>query len=112
VLLGKFEPCFKLENRCFEWWKILRNSCFHNCSGRVEVVVRKPVAHASRVRPPDVGLARDELRVQQLDGLANFDQTKPNGIENEAVGEVATSEVAPDRGNRIANIREALFIVA
>lgn len=112
MLLGEFEPRFKLKNSCFEWWQILRNSCFHNCSGCVEIVVRKPVAHSGRVRSPDVGLARDELGIQQLDGLANFDQTKPNGVENEAVGEIATSEVAPDRGNRVDNIGEAFFVVA
>ena len=112
ALLGAFEPRFKLKNCCLERWQILRNGCFHDRSGCVEIMVRKPVAHSSRVRPPGVGLARDELGIQQLDGLANFDQTKPNGVENEAVREVATSEVAPDCGNRVDNVCEAFFVVA
>ena len=58
------------------------------------MVVREPVAHSGCVRPPDVGLARDELGIQQLYGLADFNQTKPNGVENDAVGELATSEMA------------------
>lgn len=87
--LGQFAARLKLQDGSFKWWKILRDSCFDDCPGCIEVVVRKPVAHAGRVRPLDIRLTRDERGIQQLDRLANLDQTYPNGVENESVRKVA-----------------------
>jgi hypothetical protein len=112
VLLGEFEARLNLQNGCFKWRKILRNSCFDHRPGRVEIVVRKPVAHTGRVRPLDIWLARDQLGIQQLHCLANLDEASPNGVENESVGEVATSEVTPDCGNRVNNVAEVLVVVS
>ena len=75
-------------------------------------MVCKPISHTGRVRPPHIRLASDELGIQRLNSLANFDETYPNGVKNEPVGEIAPSEVAPDRGDGVNDIGEALLVVS
>lgn len=112
VLPGEFKPRFNLPDSGPQWWKVLLNCRFDDCSRCIEIVVRQPVSHTGRVRPLDVWLAREELGIQQRSGVANLDQSQPNGVENESVGKIATSEVAPDCGDRVNDIGEALLVVS
>jgi hypothetical protein len=40
VLFGEFEARLNLQNGCFKWRKILRNSRFDDCPKGVEIVER------------------------------------------------------------------------
>ena len=112
VLLGEFQPRSKLHDSRLQGWKVLLNRRFDDCSRRVEIVVSQPVPHTGRVRPLDIRFAREELGNQQLDGFANLDQSSPNGVEDESVEKIATSEVTPDCCDRAKNIGKALLVVS
>jgi hypothetical protein len=112
ALFGEFKTHLKPQDGFFKWRKILGDSCFDDCSGGVEIAVVEPVARTGAIRLLDIRLARDELRIQQLRCLANFNQTHPNGVENESVGEFASSGVAPDCGNRVNYVGEALLVTS
>ena len=48
MLLGEFKPRFKLQDSGLQWWKVLLNCRFDDCSRCVEIVVRQPVSVKSQ----------------------------------------------------------------
>lgn len=59
--------------------------------GGVEVAVCEVVAHAGDLAPGDVGLGCEPVLGKGFDCLANLDQSDPDGVEDQAVGQISGS---------------------
>ncbi len=66
----------------------------------VEVPVREMVAHAGDLPPRDGWLSSEQVVGQGLDGLADLQQSDPDGVEDQAIGQVAALQVGADRVDR------------
>ena len=68
----------------------------------VEVAVRQVVAHAGYVLPWDLRLARQHVGIDVLDRLTDLDESHPDRVEDQAVGQGSVLEMRPDRRGRTA----------
>jgi len=76
----------------------------------VEVAVSQVVAHAGDLAPGDGGLGVEQLGGQGSDGLADFQQADPDGVEYQAVGQVTAPEVGADGVDRGLDVSEPLLV--
>jgi hypothetical protein len=70
----------------FELGQVVIDSRLQDRMSGVKVAVGQVIAHAGDLTPRDAGLSAEQLRRQDLDGLADFQQSDPDRIEDQAVG--------------------------
>src|SRR5579884_231003 len=70
------------------------------------------VPHSGNLYPWHVGLLCQQLSGESLDGLTNLDQSGAHRVEDEAIGEIAALQMAPDSLNRGEDVLQALVIMA
>ena len=75
----------------------------------VEVPVREVVPHAGDLPPRDGRLGGEQVIRECLDGLADFQQPDPDGVEYQAVGQVAALQVGADRVDRGLDVGQPLM---
>jgi hypothetical protein len=63
----------------------------HDRMGGIEVAVREVVAHPLDVDPGDLGFVGDQVRVEDCDCFADLGQPDADGVEDQAVGDLAPS---------------------
>jgi hypothetical protein len=75
----------------FEFWQVV-------VDGGLQAAVGQVITQPGNLAPWDGGLGVEQLSGQRLDGLADFQQPDPDGVEDQPVGESTPLQVRADRG--------------
>jgi hypothetical protein len=73
----------------FEVWQVVVDCGLQDGVCGVEVPVCEVVAHTGDLPPRDGWLGGEQVVGECFDGLADFQQADPDGVEYQAVGQVA-----------------------
>jgi len=63
----------------------------------IEVAVSKVVPNSDHFAPGNLRLGGQQLLVERVGRLTDLDEADPNRVEDQAVGQLAPGQVAPDR---------------